>query len=210
MQKAFKEMKVLMTAEVLCAYPDHNKPFKIYTDASNYQLGACIMQDNRPVAYYSRKLNSAQCSYVTIDKELLCVVETLREFRSMLLGAESHIYTDQKNILNVGNSSELWLCWISSVNEYGPNIHYIEGPRHVIADTFSRLLHNDVPSTLVGKKAAHVASDSELESLYLSLIDNKELLQCFLNLLCCLLNNKKEEKTKETQEIFCRHTFIGM
>ncbi len=82
----------------------------------------------------------------------------------MLLGAESHAYTDQKNILNVGNSSEQLLCWISYVDEYGPTIHYVEGPCNVIADTFSRLLHKDVPSTLVGKKAAHVVSNIELES----------------------------------------------
>ncbi len=54
-----------------------------------------------------------------------------------------------------------------------------------------------MPSTLVGKKATHVVSDSELESLYSSLIDNEEILQCFLNLPCCLLNNEKEKRPKK-------------
>jgi hypothetical protein len=57
-----------------------------------------------------------------------------------------------------------------------------------------------VHSTLVGKKAVHVVSDSELESLYLSLIDNKEILQCFLNLPCCLLNNEKEKRPKKCRK----------
>ncbi len=57
---------------------------------------ACIMQDDHPVAYYSRKLNSAQRNYAAIDKELSCVIATLREFQSMLLGAELHIYKDHR------------------------------------------------------------------------------------------------------------------
>jgi hypothetical protein len=83
-----------------------------------------------------------------------------------------------------------------------PKIHYIEGPRNVIVDTFSRLLRKDVPSTLVGKKAAHVVSvsNSELESLYLSLIDKEELLLCFSNLPCCLLNNEKEKRPKKCRK----------
>jgi hypothetical protein len=154
-------VKLLMAADVLCAYPDHNKPFHIFTDASDYQLGTCIMQEGKPVAYHSKKLNSAQMNYTTIDKELLCVVATLREFCSMLLGAELHVHTDHKNILNIGDSSQQQLCWISYVDEYGLELHYVEGPRNVISDTFSRLLRSDVSSPLVGKKAAYVDSNSE-------------------------------------------------
>jgi hypothetical protein len=84
-QKAFDQMKALMAADVLCAYPDQTKLFHIFADAFDYQLVACIMQKDKPVACYSKKTNSAQINHATIDKELLCVVATLRKFHSMLL-----------------------------------------------------------------------------------------------------------------------------
>jgi len=175
-KKHFDEMKALMTADVMCAYPNHNKPYHIYTDASNYQLGACLMQDKHPVVYYINMLNSAQMKNAMIDKELLCVVATLREFRSMLFGAELHIHTDHRNILNVGNSSRCYLKWISYVDEYGPTIHYVEGPLNVIADTLSRHSRNDNDSSaLVGKKAASIVSDSESTAEHSSVIDYREL-----------------------------------
>jgi hypothetical protein len=60
-QKAFEDTKAIICRETLLAYPDFLKDFHIYTDSSNYQLGEeVIMQDDRPLAFYSRQLNSAQ------------------------------------------------------------------------------------------------------------------------------------------------------
>jgi hypothetical protein len=45
MQKAFDKMRLLMAANALAAYPDNKKQFKMYTDASDFQLGTCIIQE---------------------------------------------------------------------------------------------------------------------------------------------------------------------
>ena len=64
-EEAFQIMKALITKKTLLAYPDFNKPFHIYIDASKVQLGACITQGNKPLAFYSRKLQPAQTRYTT-------------------------------------------------------------------------------------------------------------------------------------------------
>ncbi len=153
MQAAFDQMKALMAMDVLWAYPNHNKWFNIYADASDYQLGSCIMQDNQPVVYYSKKLNNTQRNYSSVDKELHSIVMILQEFWSMLLGAELHIHTNHINILNIRDSSQCRLQWISYVDEYGPELHYVEGSANVVIDTFFWLSWKDTPaSPALGKK----------------------------------------------------------
>ena len=49
-------MKSLLAADVLLAYPNHNKPFNIYTDASDLQMGSVVMQEGRPVAYFFEEI----------------------------------------------------------------------------------------------------------------------------------------------------------
>jgi hypothetical protein len=62
-QQVFDEVKAITTKEVVLAYSDFTKPFKIYTDASTTQLGVVITQGNRPIAFFSRKLSKAQSNY---------------------------------------------------------------------------------------------------------------------------------------------------
>jgi hypothetical protein len=83
---------------VVLAYPDFSKPFDIYTDASTKQLWAVITQDNRPIAFFSRKLSDAQSKYTVTKLELLAIVETLKEFNGMLWGQRINVYADQKKI----------------------------------------------------------------------------------------------------------------
>ena len=80
MQKAFNKMRLLMAAGALAAYPNHNKRFGVYTDASDFQLGACIIQEGRPVAYFLQKLTKSQQNYTTMKKEMLSIIATLGEF----------------------------------------------------------------------------------------------------------------------------------
>jgi transposase InsO family protein len=153
-QQAFERMKALVATDALLTYPDHNKPFDIETDASDYQLGAVIKQDGRPVAYYSRKLNSAQKNYTTIEKELLSIVETVKEFRSMLLGSRLNIYTDHRNLSHqlTAYTTQRVIRWRLLLDEFDCSFFYKQGAANVVADALSR-----VPTTRTERERRHAA-----------------------------------------------------
>ncbi len=123
----------------MLAYPDFNKPFQIHTDASHYQLGAVISQEGKPIAFYSQNLNPAQTRYTTTERELLSIMEMLKEYRTILLGHEIKVFTDRKNLVYKHFNTERVMRWRLLLEEYGPKLTYIKGPHNIVADAFSRM-----------------------------------------------------------------------
>ncbi len=140
-QRAFDHVKATIPKDVVLAYPDYSKVFEIYTDASSKQLGAVITQDNRPIAFYSRKLSNAQHKYSVTKIELLAIVETLKEFKGMLWGQNIKVFTDHTNLMRdaLGLTLDRVYQWRLLLEVYGPKIVYIKGIHNTVADAVSQL-----------------------------------------------------------------------
>ena len=67
-QKCFDAIKCVIGHEVLSAYPDFNAPFEINTDPSKLQLGAVMSQKDKPIDFYSQKMNISPQNYTTTEK----------------------------------------------------------------------------------------------------------------------------------------------
>ena len=149
---------------MLLAYPDFDKPFHIYTDASDHQLGAVIMQDKKPIAFYSRKLNAAQKRYTTTERELLSTIETCKEYKNILLGYPIIVYTDHKNnTFNGLKASDRVLRWLLLLEEYGVSFEYLPGKKNVVADALSRLDIDDL--NIQEEEVLALLSESEFSNI---------------------------------------------
>ena len=91
------------------------------------------------MAFYSRKLNPAQTRYTTTERELLSIVETLKEFRNILLGQKIKVHTDHENLTFKNFNSDRVMRWRLYIEEYSPDLQYIKGTKNIVADALSRL-----------------------------------------------------------------------
>eukprot|EP00804_Cyclotella_cryptica_P007671 CCRYP_015255-RA/>CCRYP_015255-RA protein AED:0.41 eAED:0.49 QI:0/0/0/1/0/0/2/0/541 len=137
-QKAFDDVKATIAKDVSLAYPNYSKGFEI---GSKRQLGAVITQNNRPIAFFSRKLSVCQQKYNVTEIELLAIVETLKEFKGKLWGQPIVVYTDHKNLMQdaLGLTCVRVYRWCLLLEEYGPEIVYIKGIHNIVADVISHL-----------------------------------------------------------------------
>jgi hypothetical protein len=145
--EAFAALKHALTTAPVLRPPDPSLPYILYTDASDEAVGAVLMQDDgsgpQPVAYLSRKHTSAERNYPTREKELLAIVEALKEWRHYLASSEVAVFTDHDSLRYL-LTQKLPLTgrmarWLEATQEFNLSIGYVPGKANVVADALSRM-----------------------------------------------------------------------
>lgn len=145
-QHSFEGLKrALVTAPVL-ALPDFDKPFELVCDAASVDppgIGAVLLQSGHPVAFYSRKLTSAEENYTVQELEMLAVVCALKEFRCYLDGVEFTVVTDhQPNMyLDTMQMNKRRARWLETTSCF--RFRWVYRPGRInVADHLSRIPHS--------------------------------------------------------------------
>ena len=105
---AFRESKAALASAVRLHHPDPSLPFSLTTDASGVAVGAVLAQGSdgsKPLAFYSKKMSSAEQKYSTFDRELLAVFLSVKHFRHILEGRQFTVWTDHKPLCGALSSS---------------------------------------------------------------------------------------------------------
>ena len=102
---AIRKLKAIVRTDPVLMCPDHDKPFSMEVDASQYALGAVLSQRNergklQPVGYFSKTLIPTEHNYNVYNRELLALVHALENWRHLLLGAKHQVevFTDHEGL----------------------------------------------------------------------------------------------------------------
>ncbi|KAK8933363.1 hypothetical protein KSP39_PZI015730 [Platanthera zijinensis] len=139
---AFQALKQAMTTTPVLALPDFAKEFVLETDASGVGIGAVLMQEGRPIAFYSRALAPRTLGLSAYEKEMLAIIHAVGVWRPYLLGRHFKVRTDHqslKHFLDQRVSSPLQQKWVTKLLGYDYEIVYRRGKDNVVADALSRL-----------------------------------------------------------------------
>lgn len=155
-QKSFENLKEELTSDnLILQYPNFDELFYLYTDASNYAIGAVLQQKDsnscfKPVSFASRTLNKAEVNYSTIEKELLAIVWATKYFRPYLFGRKFIIRSDHRPLVwlfKIRDPGSRLLRWRLKLEEFNYEVEYVPGAQNTVADCLSRIseIHTLVP-----------------------------------------------------------------
>lgn len=135
----------MLTSPPVLQQVNEKQPFFLRTDASNYAIGAVILQGEKenqhPIEYASRLLLPAERNYSTTEREALAVVWAVQKFRGYIEGSEIRVLTDHqplKWLFSIKSPTGRLARWSLLLQSYNITFDYTPGKQNIIADTLSR------------------------------------------------------------------------
>jgi hypothetical protein len=170
-EQAFTELKQRLTSTPILRPADFDLPFRLYTDASGYAVGAILGQrvegKDYVIQYASRTLNTHERNYGVPQKEALAIVWATRLFRNYLLGPKPFlIITDHApltGLRRIKDVNGLIGRWSLTLQEYNYMVEYRAGEKNQV-DALSRIRHDvlDPPAHLLEPPTSHPTSASPI------------------------------------------------
>ena len=142
-QKAFDQLKTIITNAPALAYFENDKETVLNVDASSTGLGGVVLQEGKPVAYGSRTLTKCEQRYANIERELLAIVWGVEKFHTYMYGRKVVVETDPKPLQAIFRKSlneappRLQRMFLK-LTPYNLDVRYVPGKQQVISDCLSR------------------------------------------------------------------------
>ena len=141
LEEAFNVLKQKLTNAPILALPNFQKSFEIECDASNVGIGAVLMQEGHPIAYFSEKLSGPTLNYSTYDKELYALVRALKTWQHYLYPKEFVIHSDHESLKYIkgqGKLNKRHAKWVEFLEQFPYVIKHKKGKGNIVADALSR------------------------------------------------------------------------
>ena len=184
-QKSFEKLRDALISAPVLMIADANKHYLLHTDASDYAMGAILMQedengDYHPIAYASKTFNDAQKNYDTTDREALAVVWALEHFNTYCEGHKYTLITDHQALSYIHNNKDVKKRihrLAMKLANYEVKLFYKPGKENHMADLLSRDLmqvksdniknvsKKDADSKIVNMKSIDTKNEVENENV---------------------------------------------
>ena len=142
---SFQKIKDLIakSAAQPLRYYDQMKPVTLQVDASQRELGACLLQEGQPIAFASKSLKDTETRYANTERELLAIVFACQQFNTYVLGRPFTVESDHKPLEMIHHKSlasapPRLQHMVLQLQQYDVTIIYKPGKEMLLADALSR------------------------------------------------------------------------